>query len=340
VFGDGTLDLTDKLSLVGGVRRNLQKINYRYANYTFNRHFGDVNQDGSTTGKAGLEYKWTPDIMTYATWSTGYKGQAYDLISTLSAKEAATFPIPRETATNYEVGIKSSLFDRRVYFNFDVFDADYHGFQTSVTQSLPDGTFLTALASVGHMRTRGVEMDTAAKPFPNLTLNASFAYTDATIVSFPNGPCYWNNTSPGCSGPPANIANLAGKPLNNVPKVKYNLGGEYNQPLPGMPFGAFAGFAYTWQSAVNYSLSQDPVTVQRAYGIANFTLGINDNHDHYKLTLFVDNAFDKRYTVGISDITSGFLTAGGSPLPGSSGTTAILARDAFRYFGGRIDVQF
>jgi iron complex outermembrane receptor protein len=56
--------------------------------------------------------------------------------------------------------------------------------------------------------------------------------------------------------------------------------------------------------------------------------------------LFVDNAFDKRYTVGISDITSGFLTAGGSPLPGSSGTTAMLARDAFRYFGGRIDVQF
>jgi iron complex outermembrane recepter protein len=91
---------------------------------------------------------------------------------------------------------------------------------------------------------------------------------------------------------------------------------------------------------VNYSLSQDPVTVQRAYGIANFTLGINDNHDHYKLTLFVDNAFDKHYTVGIGDITSGFLTAGGNPLPGSEGTSVTWARDSFRYFGGRIDVQF
>jgi iron complex outermembrane receptor protein len=139
---------------------------------------------------------------------------------------------------------------------------------------------------------------------------------------------------------PPNTANLAGKPLNNVPKVKYNLGGQYDQPLPGMPFGAFAGFAYTWQSAVNFSLSQDPITVQRAYGIANFILGINDNHDHYKLTLFVDNAFDKRYAVGINDITSGFLRAGGTAAPGSSGTSAMLARDAFRYFGGRIDVQF
>ena len=192
-------------------------------------------------------------------------------------------------------------------------------------------------------------MDTAAKPFSNLTLNASFAYTDATIVDFPNGPCYWNNQSPGCSGPnptaPApfnipNTANLAGQPLNNVPKFKYNLGGEYDQPVPNMPFSAFAGFAYTWQSAVNFSLSQDPITVQRAYGIANFSLGINDNNDHYKLTLFVDNAFDKRYSVGTGDITSGFLRAGGATVPGSSGTTATLARDAFRYFGGRIDVQF
>jgi iron complex outermembrane receptor protein len=348
-FGNGTLDLTDKLSLTGGVRYNIQKINYRFSNYTFNRNFGDVNQDRSTTGKAGLEYKWTPDIMTYVTWSTGYKGQAYDLISTLQAKEAGTFPIPRETATNYEVGIKSSLFDRRVYFNLDVFDADYHGFQTSVTQSQPDGTFLTALASVGHMRTRGVEMDAAAKPFSNLTLNASFAYTDATIIDFPNGPCYWNNKSPGCNGPnptlPAprnvpNTADLAGQPLNNVPKFKYNLGGEYDQPLPDMPFSAFAGFAYTWQSAVNFSLNQDPITVQRAYGIANFSLGINDYHDHYKLSLFVNNAFDKRYSVGTGDITSGFLLAGGTARPGSSGTSAMLARDAFRYFGGRIDVQF
>jgi len=119
-------------------------------------------------------------------------------------------------------------------------------------------------------------MDTAAKPFPNLTLNASFAYTDATIVSFPNGPCYWNNQSPGCSGAPANIADLAGKPLNNVPKVKYNLGGEYDQPCRACRSVLSPGFAYTWQSAVNFSLSQDPITVQRAYGIANFTLGIND----------------------------------------------------------------
>jgi len=276
--------------------------------------------------------------MTFATWSTGYKGQAYDLVSTFNAREAAQMPVPHETAKNYEVGLKSSLFDRRVYFDLTLFDADYHGFQTSVTSTLPDGTFLTYLNSVGHLRTRGVEIDASAKPVPNFTLNGSFAYTDATVAEFPNGPCYPNQTlDQGCYVDSTNsrVQNLAGKRLNNVPKVKFNVGGEYDQPLPGMPFSGFVGFTYVHQSAVNFTLSNDPRTVQPAYGIADFTLGINDNHDHYKVTVFVDNAFDKRYAVGLGDGTAGF-----SGITGALGSSWTPPRDAFRYFGGRVDVSF
>jgi iron complex outermembrane receptor protein len=106
------------------------------------------------TGKVGVQYKWTPDIMTFATYSTGYKGQAYDLVSTFDAKIAANMPVPPETAKNYELGFKSSLLDRRVYFNATAVQRRLQGFQTSVTSFLPDGTFLTFLNSVGHLRTR------------------------------------------------------------------------------------------------------------------------------------------------------------------------------------------
>jgi iron complex outermembrane receptor protein len=279
--------------------------------------------------------------MTFATFSTGYKGQAYDLVSTFNAKEAAQMPVPHETAKNYEVGVKTTLFDRRVYFDLTLFDANYNGFQTSVTTVLPDGTFLTHLDSVGRLRTRGVEIDAAAKATANFTLNGSFAYTDATVVEFPNGPCYTGQTlAQGCYVDDTNshVQNLAGKPLNNVPKAKGNIGGEYDQPLPGVPFGAFAGFALRYQSAVNFTLSQDPRTIQGGYAGADFTLGINDNHDHYKVTLFVNNAFDKHYAVGLTDGTAGFSAAGGSAA--GVGTSWTLPRDAFRYWGGRVDVQF
>jgi iron complex outermembrane recepter protein len=341
-YANATLDITDKLALTGGLRHNLQKIDYTFINYFKNLHFGDHNQEWSTTGKGGIEYKWTPDIMTFATYSTGYKGQAYDLVSVFNAKEAAQMPVPHETAKNYEVGLKSSLFDRRVYFDLTLFSATYHGFQTSVTSTLPDGSFLTYLQSIGVLKTRGVEIDAAAKATANFTLNGSFAYTQATVVSFPNGPCYSNQTpvslvpvAQGCYLDKTNskVQNLAGQPLNNVPKAKGDIGGEYDHPLGGLPFGGFVGFDWRYQSKVNFSLSQDPRTIQGGYGIANFSVGVNDNHDHYKARLFVENAFNKPYATGLTQGTAGF------------GATAVVTgwnipRDGFRYFGGRVDVQF
>jgi len=339
-YANATYDLTENLALLAGLRFNRQKIDYTFDNFNTNpnQHFSGANQENAVTGKGGIQYKWTPDIMTFATYSTGYKGQAYDLVSTFTARTAAHMPVPHETAKNYEVGLKSSLFDRRVYFDLTLFHTDFHGFQTSVTSFLPDGTFLTFLNSVGHLRTQGVEVDAAARLTSHFQLNGSFAYTEATVAEFPNGPCYTGQTlAQGCYVDATNsrVQDLRGKPLNNVPKFKLNIGGEYDQPLGSLPFEAFATVAYQWQDAVNFSLSQDPRTVQKGYGIADFTIGINDNNGHYKVTAFVDNAFDKRYANSIADTTSGF-----SGVTGAVGSTWRPARDAFRYFGARFDVSF
>jgi iron complex outermembrane receptor protein len=183
-----------------------------------------------------------------------------------------------------------------------------------------------------------VEIDTSAKVTANFTVNGAFAYTDATVAKFPNGPCYTGQTlAQGCYVDATNssVQDLKGKPLNNVPKYKFNIGGEYDQPLPAVPFDSFVAFAYRWQDDVNFSLSQDPRTVQKAYGIADFSLGVNDKHDHYKVTLFVDNAFDKRYAESIGNTTSGF-----SGIAGALGSTWTVPRDGFRYYGARVDLSF
>jgi iron complex outermembrane receptor protein len=293
--------------------------------------------------------------MTFGTFSTGYKGQAYDLVSTFSAAIAAQMPVKPETAKNYEIGFKSSLLDRRVYFNATVFRADYKGFQTSVTSFLPDGTFLTFLNSVGQLRTQGVELDAVARVTSNFRLNGAFAYTDATVIDFPNGPC--NNAQPatadlplqpaGYVGKPGEcyrtpttngrVQNLAGKRLNNTPKFKFNIGGQYDIALPGMPFKGFVGATYRWQDDVNFSLSQDPRTIQKAYGVVDLKLGITDLKDRYKVSVFANNLFDKRYAQGIGNGTSGYSNPA---IPTAQGRTWFPGRDAFRYFGARLDVNF
>jgi len=361
-YANATFDVTDRLSVTGGARINRQKISYNFdktifANTTLtspttHQLFGKADQDDAFTGKIGVQYKVTPDIMTYATYSTGYKGQAYDLVSTFNSAIAAQMPVPPETAKNYELGFKSSLFDRRVYFNATVFRADYRGFQTSVTSFLPDGTFLTFLNSVGHLRTQGVELDGVARLTKNFRLNGAFAYTDATVQDFPNGPCFSGQATtvstdiafvgaPGeCYSTPrtnGRVQNLHGKRLNNVPKFKFNIGGQYDIDLPGMPFKAFVGANLRWQDDINFSLSQDPRTVQKAYGITDLTLGINDLQGRYKLTAFANNLFDKRYAQGLGNGTSGYSNPA---IPTAVGKTWFPGRDAFRYFGARLDVNF
>ena len=333
-----TYDLTDKATLIGGVRLNRQEIDYRFDNLLRNEHFNGADEEDAVTGRAGIQYQWTPEVMTFLTYSSGYKGQAYDLVSTFNARIASQMPVPHETADNYEIGMKSTLFDRRLYLNTTVFNADYYGFQTSVTSTLPDGTFLTFLNSVGHLRTRGLEVDFAARLTANLSLNGAFAYTDATVQEFPNGPCYNGQTlAQGCYIDSTNsrVQDLEGKRLNNVPEYKFNIGGQYDFAVPGLPLDGFVGVTYRWQDEVNFALSQDPRQIQKDYGITDVSIGLKDRDGRYKLTGFVNNAFDQRYAVGLGNGTSGF-----SGLPGALGSSWSVPRAAFRYFGARVDVSF
>ena len=353
-FANATFDVTDKLSLDGGVRYNHQYINYQFFNFIkpvgdINRHLFGANDEPAVTDTFSVKYKWTPDIMTYATYATGYKGQAYDLVSSFTDKESNEMPVKHETAKSIEAGVKTSLFNRRVYFNADVFNVEYYGFQTSVTSFLPDGTFLTFLQSIGQLQTRGVEADAKALVTRNFTVYGSLAYDEATVVRWPNGGCYGGEPAAPAGSPiPAppgycysdghghSFQNLAGRTLANSPLVKFNLGGEYYQPLAGLPFQGYLAATYRWQSDLNFSVSQDPVSEQKSYGIANLNVGIRDNNRRYRFVFFVNNLLDQHYANGLGNTSSGFSAPGLT----AHGTVWSVPRDAFRYFGGRLDFSF
>lgn len=344
-YTDLSYDLTRQVTLIGGFRLNRQHVDYTFDNYTaaVPFHLGGGSLDDAITGKVGAQYHLTRDNMVYATFSTGYKGQAYDLVSTFNAAEAAAGPVRPETAKNYEIGFKSSLFDHRLLFNTALFWTDYRGFQTSVQSFLPDGTYLTFLNSIGKLRTRGVEVDLMARPTNRLKINASGAFDDAKIIDFPYGPCFGGQTAaqgcvpdPRVTVNPSNIQNLDGKRLNNAPKYKFNVGGEYDFPLGTPDLGGFVTFSYRWQSQINFSLNQDPITVEKPYGVFDASVGGTAGGGRYKLSVFVNNLFDKHYAVGLGNTTSGFSAPGVV----AAGTNWQPARDSFRYVGVRLDMGF
>jgi outer membrane receptor protein involved in Fe transport len=87
-----------RTTLLTGLRVNREESSYTYDDYCRVIHFpafGEPTQnvDNVVTGKAGLQYQITNDIMAFAFYAKGYKGVAYDLVTGLSAAEAASFPL-------------------------------------------------------------------------------------------------------------------------------------------------------------------------------------------------------------------------------------------------------
>lgn len=363
-FGQASYDIVPNTSLIAGLRLNHEGTGYNFNKYTapgagqvLTQFYTGNNGAVDKTGKLGIEHRINPDIMTYAMFSTGHKGVAYDLTSSFNATTAKNSPVPAETAHNVEVGAKMSLLNNRAMLNVALFNTDYKGFQQSAGFIDPvTGVYTTMLHSIGKLNTRGVELDGGIRVTRDLQFNGSFAYTQATIKEFENGPCYSVINSAGASVPGGDCAvnptygatpvqNLAGKTLPNAPKVKANVGMQYDIPLEGRSFDTFVNGAYRWQSATQFSLNQDPDTIQSSYGILNLSAGVHDKRDRYRLTFFVNNVLDKSYAIGMGNgitVANANSTTGWG-LPGGKAVQAktwIPARDSSRYLGLRADVSF
>jgi iron complex outermembrane receptor protein len=361
LYGQGSWDFLPDTSLTVGGRLNDEDTGYNFRRYTVppqafaqTEFYTRSDSNSSRTWKLGLEHRLNKDAMLYGSVSTGHKGIAYDLTSSFNAALAARPPVAPETARSYEVGWKQSLWNNRAMWSAALFRTDFRNFQQSAGFFDYDGTFRTALNSIGGLRTEGLELEGSVRATQLLQLNASLAYTRATIREFRNGPCYnvlnaagtAATPGPGCYQSPefnnTNVQDLAGKTLPNAPKVKLNLGGQLDLPLAAMPFNGFIAGTTRYQSRTQYSLNQDPNTIQGAYSITNLSIGAADKGGRWKASLFVNNLFDKRYAAGLnSSIANGTWSPKAPNVPLAVNTTEWLPpRDYHRYFGVRADLTF
>jgi iron complex outermembrane receptor protein len=292
------------------------------------------NTDNAVTGKLAIQHDFAKAAMGYISYATGYKGAGYD-ISTGFDQSRITRPVAPETSKAYEIGLKTRFLNNRLQLNAAAFDTDYNNFQAQGTR-LDPLTNLTqnAVMNVGKMRTRGMELEVAAKPINTLLLEGSLAWVDARVRSFPTAFCYPGQTvAQGCYKlGTASVQDLAGKPLSNAPKLKYTLGGTYNFPIADTGYSGVANLNYQHQSSVNFDLANNPLTSQGAYGILNGSIGVSDPSHGLKVTLFVNNLLNKSYSSFIGDNYNFYS--------GSHVLTQTLPRNAERYVGLRVRYEY
>ena len=270
--------------------------------------------------------------MTFATYSRGYKGLAYDLTSTLTTRSlvagvpladaiAANQPVPPETVDSYEIGFKGTFFDSRVIWNITAFHMIFEGFQAQSRDQVLNQNLLN---SIGKVTSRGVETEVAAR-FGDLTFNGGGAYNSAIMDDFPNAGCFTRQTAAeGCVG---NVQDLSGKPLFNAPKWNFNVNAQYDMPADRQRADAVRDRpAIAGNRKSSSTCCRIRIRCRATYGIANLGGGVRG--DRWKLTGFVNNVFDKSYALTIGRDAHINVPAGGNAVELEAGTRqrALLRR--------------
>lgn len=377
VFGQATWEFAPTWTVVAGLRRNLEESGFNYERNFYTDQLDrstfvpgpvgvDVfsssgNEDWATTGKLSIQKQLTPDVMVYAMTATGHKGKAYDVTSGLQAR--AAFPVDPETSRTYEIGTKANLLDNRLAIAATVYKTDFKNYQQNTSFVLPDDpTIYTQLNSVPKIRTKGFEIDANMLLAPGWTVNAALAYTRPTIVDWKNGPCYNDNTNPAIGntgkgengsiagrnrncfpireGSTTGIQDLSGGIFPGTPKIKVNIGSNYDLRFSSMPFRAFVNGNVRYQSDYQTSIANDPRAVNDGYTIADLGFGLRENKDRWRLSFRVNNLFDRFYIPNANASGPSFRAGPTSTSPNITVDSWVPPRDVFRYYSVRLDVKF
>lgn len=171
------------------------------------RTFVDKYSDPSYL--VSLDYELNDDILVYAKTARGYRSGGRNF---KGSNNIGTFiAFDPETVTEYEVGLKSYFFDRRVRFNLAVYYDKYNDVQKVATIVLPvTNTFSSQTVNAAKARVQGFEADILWRVTDAFTLNGAVGLVDGKYKDF-------QDLSKG---------DRSNEPFD-VPKWTFNVGGRY-----------------------------------------------------------------------------------------------------------------
>jgi iron complex outermembrane receptor protein len=269
-------------------------------------YIGKPIDDDLTAWNIGPSYKLTEDVLVYASAGQGIKsGFIYFNPNSDPSQSNFETTIKQEKSLDFELGIKSLLFDRTLQLNVNLYRTELTDYQTSFTTILDDDSVLTEWTNAPGVIAIGAEFETAYRLNDQLSLNFSGAYNEATYNSqWLVAKAEIDASRPEYSG--ANIRNrfndFNGEQLANAPRTTLNVGLNYTVPI-----GEYAGrvtLNNNYRSGTHLNANRAASTYQESYSITNVGLGIATPNQKYELSLNVKNVFDKFYATAKGTYTS------------------------------------
>lgn len=329
LFAQGTWHLTDRLDFTAGLRGTYEE---KDANI---KRFAPVG-GAAVTGQAAairaaqlgaydsgdlslhnaapsfllsLAYKFDDDLLGYASLAHGEKSGGVNLaVGSAPVAGADSLLVGPERANDAELGFKSTLLDRRLLLNANLFWTGIHGYQATTLYQAPGSTnVVQVLANAGSVRSRGLEFEATALPVRGLTLNFNGSYNDVTYLSFKDAPCPGEvSTAPGA---PA-TCDLTGERVVGASKWIANLSGEYKWQLENR-IEPYLTASYSYRSEAEGTLDNSDLSKIDGYGLVNLSAGVRRDlgDGQVDVSIWVRNATDTDYYLSAFAYLNGAYTA-------------------------------
>lgn len=259
--------------------------------------------------KFTLTRHWTPDLMSYASISKGFRGGGFN------GPTAPFRTYKGDSAWTYELGSKYSSADRRLSLTGAIFYNDYKDY-IGLNQFVlgTDGRAVTVDLNTGDVKSYGAEVEVAFRPVPQWTLTGGASYVHARIK---NSDIYTELTG----------KQLASDRLPFQPDWTFNINSDYVVPIGRGDLDFYAGVVAKG-SRIGASISETRAPVLPSYMLVNtaltYTIG------KVEVGAFVDNLFDKKYYNSFIEKTTLENVFGPGPLASDLGISGDRRRYGVR----------
>jgi outer membrane receptor protein involved in Fe transport len=165
-------------------------------NVNIDSHHDKVTYSGFKS-RANVTWKITPDIMTYFTFSQGFRpggfNRKFNKGVATGPDGKAQFLTPNayapDSLTNYEIGLKGQFFEHRLLLNLSAYYMDWDNVQLLLFNPTVLGNVTFGINGPSY-NIKGGEAQFTARITEGLTVTGSASYNDATQS---NSPCLKSN---------------------------------------------------------------------------------------------------------------------------------------------------
>lgn len=289
VFAQGTYMIGGGVGLTGGLRWTREVADFtQFYRLVLGESQSDSKAFTATTPKIGVNWQVNPDLLTYASWTKGFKSGGFNPVppnanTGVPGQLGRPTPYGPEEVDSYEVGLKFTSPDRTFRINVAAYQAEYEGLQLPV---FFPGTSTSYTSNASGATIRGIEVEPTWQVFDSLQLYGNLSvthgeYTESFI----------------CSDAHQVFRDCSGNRIKGLIPEKYVAGFRYS---PLLPIPGELSFVGSWNYNDKYynNVANEIDLVQtQAVDLYNASIGWISPDTRWNVSLEGRNLADKHYVL-------------------------------------------